>query len=131
LSCLEAGHPCGPKGYTLSFAVPYCEKFLEVDTWPNITSADRGWIANVRQCLQTAALDFLYGDPVLSCLALEKRAFASHVPCYTEPGFDVCFMPSFWPILYDVVRNDLFNPDLLKNIEAMLLTCYHHVFPPN
>jgi len=55
-------------------------------------------MTGVRKCLQDAAVDLL--DPSLSCDDVKKKAFASHVPCYTAPDNDICKHASIWPRLF-------------------------------
>ena len=94
--CLEKARDCGSDGYALGFGLPMCQAFLAMDGEQGQLSPEaRAWMDNVRQCLQDAAVQFIF-DGSLTCDEVKHRAFASHIGCYTAPSNDVCDHLSAW-----------------------------------
>ncbi len=79
---LETHFQCDNRGYPLSYGKKFCLKFL--DKRGQFSEDGQQWIDSTMLCLMKHLNNL---DPDLSCKALRKEAFASHIPCYIDNGY--------------------------------------------
>ena len=120
-SCLEKAHQCGNSGYALNFGEKFCKKFLDLNSDPTMSTLEKQWMKNVRQCLQDAAVPLVY-DSSLTCSEIQTKAFATHPPCYTNGGV-ICQNPSLWVQLVKVIGWNTLKPGVLSNAASVLGYC--------
>ena len=86
-NCLERRYPC--EATSNQYAIKYAEHFCKLydENFAKFSLSGRNWVNGVRKCLQVSLVPLLrpwVDDP--SCKEIRKRAFASHTPCYLNPG---------------------------------------------
>ena len=79
---LEVKFQCGKKGYPINYGKRFCLKFSNKRN--RLSDEGKEWLDSTRHCLQQSLYDL---DPNLSCKALRKKAFDSHIPCYLDNGY--------------------------------------------
>ncbi|KAK6531811.1 hypothetical protein TWF694_002978 [Orbilia ellipsospora] len=82
-NCLEGKSNCGPTGYALGYALPFCNAITAVSS--SLSANGQAWYSNTKYCLQDALAT--EAECQTSCSDIYTNAFASHVPCYTSSGF--------------------------------------------
>ena len=117
--CLESRYHCGPDRYPIGYGQKFCEKF--VDNQGELSARGKTWMLDVMQCLQTTLVpEATGGGAGVTCDSIEKKAFASHAPCYVESG--LCWLPpTDWLAIVDIVGIDtlLGSKDaLMESLEA-------------
>ena len=120
--CLEKAHPCGDSGYALNYGKKFCKKFLDLNSDPDMTTLEKKWMSYVRQCLQDAAVSFVY-DSSLTCSEIQTKAFATHVPCYIHGDGIICQNPSLWVQLVKVIGRDLLQKGVPGTAANVLGSC--------
>ncbi len=106
--CREMNHPCGSKGYYLSFGFQYCAGSMEL-LLPNASEKGKNWLTNVASCLQNKMEDIAYD---FTCSDVKKRAIEDHDSCYSENK--ICRLPvkDIFAI-YKLIRPELSNPQII------------------
>ena len=88
--CLESRYHCGSDGYPIGYGQEFCEKF--VDAQGELSARGQTWMLDVMRCLQRTLVPEATGSLAeVTCDSIEKKAFASHAPCYVESG--LCWLP--------------------------------------
>ncbi|KAK6339727.1 hypothetical protein TWF718_009121 [Orbilia javanica] len=82
-TCLESKSGCGPTGYELGYALPFCNAITAVSS--NLSVNGQAWYSATKLCLQNALS--VEASCETSCTNIYLNAFASHVPCYLDSGF--------------------------------------------
>ncbi|KAF3934950.1 hypothetical protein ABW19_dt0208494 [Dactylella cylindrospora] len=82
-TCLDDKADCGPTGYPLGYALPFCEAITAVA--PTLSTQGQAWFSATKLCLQEALTT--EASCQTSCFDIFTNAFASHVPCYIDSGF--------------------------------------------
>ncbi|KAI9338786.1 hypothetical protein BDR26DRAFT_838048 [Obelidium mucronatum] len=127
--CLEAAHTCGPKGYSLNFGEPNCNKFITNAS--KFTPEGQLWLANVRSCLQKKLIPLVSREDI-TCDEIEDFAFDSHPSLPRKASWrrvisNICELDPLvdWVALVDTIgiKTALFKWDVLKNEEATGLSC--------
>ena len=87
--CLEMKYPC--ESTSNPYAIRYAETFCKLyhKRYSLFSSDAQKWIDGVRKCLQVTLVPLLSSLPKPTCQEIRKKAFASHTPCYLNPGKDV------------------------------------------
>lgn len=85
-NCLEKKYPC--EATSNAYAIRYAETFCKLyDKRFNLFSADgQKWVNGVRKCLQVVLVPLLRPWSKPTCKQIREKAFASHTPCYLNPG---------------------------------------------
>ncbi|XP_068712021.1 uncharacterized protein [Montipora capricornis] len=85
-NCLEKTYPC--EDTSNAYALRYAEKFCRLygDRYSLFSVDGQKWVDGVRKCLQVALVPLLRPWRNPSCEEIRKTAFASHTPCYLNPG---------------------------------------------
>ncbi|EPS35929.1 hypothetical protein H072_10615 [Dactylellina haptotyla CBS 200.50] len=82
-NCLENKSNCGPTGYALGFALPFCDAITTAST--SLSTNGQAWYSATKYCLQNALTT--EASCQTSCQDIYTNAFASHIPCYIDSGF--------------------------------------------
>ncbi|KAK6498926.1 hypothetical protein TWF481_011497 [Arthrobotrys musiformis] len=82
-TCLESKSGCGPSGYELGYALPFCNAISAVSS--SLSANGQAWYSATKLCLQNALVT--EASCKTSCTDIYLNAFASHVPCYVNNGF--------------------------------------------
>ncbi|KAF3923118.1 hypothetical protein ABW20_dc0107119 [Dactylellina cionopaga] len=82
-NCLESKSSCGPTGYALGYALPFCEGISAISS--TLSSNGQAWYSATKYCLQNALLTESQCET--TCQDIYTNAFASHIPCYIDSGF--------------------------------------------
>ncbi|KAF3317891.1 hypothetical protein TWF173_009713 [Orbilia oligospora] len=82
-TCLENKSSCGPTGYALGYALPFCNAITAVSSTLSVNG--QSWYSTTKVCLQNALATEASCET--SCTDIFLNAFASHVPCYIDSGF--------------------------------------------
>ncbi|CAH3139946.1 unnamed protein product [Pocillopora meandrina] len=106
-NCLERKYPC--EATSNGSAIRYAEHFCKLydQNFAKFSLSGKKWVNGVRKCLQVSLVPLLrpWVDP--TCKEIRERAFASHTPCYLNPGNgapSVCgldcsdYLQIFWTI---------------------------------
>lgn len=77
---------CGPRGYVKQTGQLFCETFHQDENQivDRPSASLRFWYQNVRKCLQDKLQNV---HPPMSCSAVDRLAFQSHVSCYQQTNF--------------------------------------------
>ena len=85
-NCLERKYPCEAtsNGYAIKYAEHFCKLYDQ--NFAKFSLSGKNWVNGVRKCLQVSLVPLLrpWVDP--TCEKIRERAFASHTPCYLDPG---------------------------------------------
>ncbi len=98
--CLNLVHPCDEEEthYALEYGKHFCNLYNE--RMNAFTQEGQQWIQAVRTCLQNELKPLLNKSPgSVSCEHIKEQAFASHTPCYLNPGHGT-------PSICDLKRRD-------------------------
>ena len=114
-NCLERKYPCEAtsNGYAIKYAEHFCKLYDQ--NFAKFSLSGKNWVNGVRKCLQVSLVPLLrpWVDP--TCKEIRERAFASHTPCYLDPGNgvpSVCdldcsdYYQIFWTIKGSFVKVD-------------------------
>lgn len=116
-TCQEQVRQCGPRGYLMNFAKPYCQLF--VDRAEKFAPETQKWLRAVRTCLQEEVAEF---DSSLSCKDLRKQAIAGHADCYKETRFcDLPIVEKIHVLFY--LKRAVFIPPVVRTGLNILWSC--------
>ena len=115
-NCLERKYPCEAtsNGYAVKYAEHFCKLYDQ--NFGKFSQTGKNWVNGVRKCLQVSLVPLLRpwaDDP--TCEEIREKAFASHTPCYLNPGngvSSVCdldcsdYFQIFWTIKGSFVKVD-------------------------
>lgn len=75
-------------------------------------------------CLQNALVPVANGLVSMTCPQIRSYAFASHAPCYTQPGHSVCDLPlADWTRLFVIIMQELNDPATWQQMLEVLNIC--------
>lgn len=119
--CLEASHPCGPRGYAITYGKRYCEAFGRLTT---LSPEGRRWRDATMHCLQVRLASVL-GRQDLTCTQITDHAFDDHPFCYTRPGSSICDLaPGDWLVVVRTIdAADLLSRRGRRQISATAAEC--------
>jgi hypothetical protein len=120
-SCVSNYCQCTPSDYPEGYGYKFCSLYGE--RMSSFSAAGQQWINAVRTCLQVALLPSV--TPSIPCSELTTIAFATHVGCYTSPGYgaqSVCFLPvSDWVEIMITIKS-AFVTAFSETVSQMLST---------
>lgn len=115
---LEVSFVCGKRGYALNYGKKFCEKFSK-ETY-KFSKEGQIWLDNTMLCLQQNLYDL---NPNLSCKALRKKAFDSHIPCYLDNGYCDLDTEDKKLVVKTVFLSSLFRPRTWRPSLKVLRNC--------
>ncbi|WP_162989583.1 hypothetical protein [Comamonas sp. lk] len=94
-SCFAKYCPCEAEAdeYFMSYGDKYCRAFLGNTA---LSDAGKKWRESTMRCLQESIVPYLdiSAQPKCNCRQMKRRAFDSHVACYTKQGASICDLPA-------------------------------------
>lgn len=76
--------------YFKSYGEKYCKVFIDL---PGLSQKGKEWRNATMKCLQETIVPILPADgkaDTCNCQNMQKKAFDSHVQCYTQPSKSIC-----------------------------------------
>ncbi|CAJ0596134.1 unnamed protein product [Cylicocyclus nassatus] len=109
----EAAASCGEKGYLMQFGLRNCMIFNTPGVRSRYTAEGREFLECVSKCL-IEHLQNVFSKGISNCPELDKSAFDSHVPCFSECGFcKICKSEKF-ALLSSFDKYDLLSYEVIK-----------------
>ncbi|GMR43526.1 hypothetical protein PMAYCL1PPCAC_13721 [Pristionchus mayeri] len=120
---MERRKNCGKDGYLVHYGLANCERFSRAREGGLFDEKGNEWITCTRECLAEKLIAISEESPSLTCAALEKAAFDTHVPCYLQCHFCSICKNHKWALFSTYRIADFLNANSVSQVLDIIAEC--------